>query len=315
VVKAGPQAFKSVSLLEFGEPDSDEITKRELRVQSWTARDTGTGIDFTKADHSWHCENQEIDKFLAFLSGEVTEPGRYRRIRSGAANEIVDAIENGSADPSDLEAVVTALVAKPESVTELASSEPGERLASAVRTVRHGKTLDQLEVLLEDQATTEPQIQGVLENDWWIFGGRFIDRASRRSLTVLDQIDVPLIRADGTLHVVELKAANVPRLVVSHRNHYVVGPEVNLAVGQVMNYLRSLDEQRDVVLNNLGVDCRRAFATVVIGDPRWVADISESDINATIRTYNSHLSRIEVITFADLISDSRRAVDLQERMA
>jgi hypothetical protein len=47
VVKTGPRAFKSASLLTFGDADSDEVTKRELRVQSWTARSDGSGIDFT----------------------------------------------------------------------------------------------------------------------------------------------------------------------------------------------------------------------------------------------------------------------------
>lgn len=311
VVRAGPVAYKSASLLLFGEEGSDAITKRELRVQSWNAKSSGSGIDFTKTEHAWHCENEEIDKLLAFLSGEVSEPGRYRKIRSGSANQIIDAIEAGNVEASDLRAVLTSLVEQPGTIQELAGSDAGEKLAGAVRFARHVKTLEGLEELLKDPRVTEPMLQKVLEKDWWIFGGRYIDKATRRSITVLDQLDVPLIRSDGVLHIVELKAARVPNLVIDHRNHVVVGPDVNTAVGQVMNYLRSLDEQRDVIVNSLGIDCRRAFATVVIGDLRWVESHSADVASDAMRTYNSHLARIEVITYTDLLRDSKNAVGLQ----
>ncbi len=314
VVKKGPRSFKSVSLLNFGEPGSDAITKRELRVQSWTARQSGSGIDFNKTENTWHCEDDEIDSLLAFLSGEISDPGRYRRV-SDATGSIIDAIQSGVANADDLGAIISSLLAQPETTRELAQSDPAEKLAGALKIARHTKTLDALKALLADPAVTEPELQSVLEKDWWIFGGRFINQASRRSLTVLDQIDVPLIRSDGVLHIVELKGARISRLVIRHRNHVIAGPEVNEAVGQVMNYLKALDEQRATILTELGIDCRRAFATVVIGDPRWVADIGEEEIADAMRTYNSHLSRIEVITYADLVRDSRRATELQQEMA
>jgi len=314
VVKQGPQTFKSVSLLEFGKPDSDEVTKRELRVQSWKAKQTGSGIDFTETENAWHCEDEEIDKLAAFVSGEASEEGRYRRV-GNAASQIIDAIEAGNVSADDLVAVLTSLLTQPKTTHELAQSDPAEKLAAVVGIARHSKTLDELDVLLADESVTETNLQAVLEKDWWIFGGRFIDRASRRALTVLDQIDVPLIRADGVLHIVELKGARIPRLVINHRNHVIVGPEVNAAVGQVMNYLKSLDEQRATILTELGIDCRRAFATVVIGDPRWVSDIAEEDVADAIRTYNSHLTRIEVITYSDLVRDSRRAIELHQELA
>lgn len=311
VVKTGPQTYKTVSLLTFGDQGSDEVTKRELRVQSWNAKSTGTGIDFNKTEHAWHCVDEEIDKLLAFLSGEVSEPGRYRRVRSGSANQIIDAIESGTIQAGDIETVVSALLERPGTVEELAKSDPGERLAGAVQVARHSRTLDDLDALLENPKVTEPMLQSVLEKDWWIFGGKYIDKASRRSITVLDQLDVPLLRSDGVLHIVELKAARVPNLVLSHRNHVVVGPEVNIAVGQVMNYLRSLDEQRDTIFTSLGIDCRRAFATVVIGDERWVSTHTKAEVREAMRTYNSHLARIEVITYSDLLRDSRSALSLQ----
>jgi hypothetical protein len=103
-------------------------------------------------------------------------------------------------------------------------------------------------------------------------------------------------------------------LVVKYRNHYVVGPGVNESVGQVTNYLRELDEQRHTIKNTLGIECRRAFATVVIGHPQYVNGLAEDLVSETLRTYNSHLARVEVITYADLIQGAEGALGLQSEM-
>jgi hypothetical protein len=216
-----------------------------------------------------------------------------------------------NAKSHDLATVIEALLSQEGAVSALAATEPAQVFAATMAHARHNKTLDELEVLLDDSSVTEPQLQSVLEKDWWIFGGRFIDKSKRRSLTVLDEIDVPLIRSDGVLHIIELKKAHVPRLVMAHRNHHIIGPDVNEAVGQAMNYLRSLDSASDGILTTLGINCQRAFATVVIGHPKWVPTIADTIVEKTIRTYNSHLSRIEVITYADLVRDSRNALLLQ----
>lgn len=78
-----------------------------------------------------------------------------------------------------------------------------------------------------------------------------------------------------------------------------------------MNYLRSLDEQRDHILVKYGIDTRRAFGTVVLGHPMFVTGkIDEKLVSEAVRTYNSHLSRVEVMTFADLIEGAERSFAL-----
>jgi len=311
MLKNGPRTFKTASLYSFGQEASDEVTHNELRVRTWTWKKKDTDPEESSSSN-WSLDDLEIDKLCAFLSEETEEPGKYRRMAPGSpAETLTKAIESGVASSSDIMQVVAALLSRPDSVSTIASSSPAVLLAGTVHLTRHTQTLDRLETLLADPASTESDVQKVLAEDWWIFGGRYINRSQRRSLTVLDEIDVPLIRSDGVLHIVELKSPNCPRLVIEHRNHHIAGQEVNVGVGQVANYLRSLDEQRDIILNTLGIDCRRAFATVVIGHPQWVADIDSGVVNEAIRTYNSHLARIEVITYADLLADSRNAVNIQ----
>jgi hypothetical protein len=57
----------------------------------------------------------------------------------------------------------------------------------------------------------------------------------------LDQYDIPLVSADGSLHIVELKGP-ASRLVREQCGSLIVADEVHEAVSRCLNYLRSLDE-------------------------------------------------------------------------
>jgi hypothetical protein len=86
---------------------------------------------------------------------------------------------------------------------------------------------------------------------------------------------------------------------------------VNEAVGQAGNYLRSLDEHYAHIRLELGIDCRRTSMTVVIGCARFCEATTEAHVIAeTIRTYNSHLSRIRVVTYDDLLASAEQSLAL-----
>ncbi|SCF18983.1 protein of unknown function (DUF4263) [Micromonospora viridifaciens] len=225
--------------------------------------------------------------------------------------EFVAHIDAGRVDPEIVHRVVTAICASPHLAEALARMDDAGLLATLIERNRQRVGLDEWRKVVEDPTSREPDIQRVLNKQWWIFGGRYIKPAIRRQFVVGEQLDMALVRADGALHVVEIKQANIPKLIVPHRTHYRVGDEIHEAVSQAMNYLRSLDEERDTILSKFHVDSRRAFATVVIGHPRFVSgDIAPEVVADTIRTYNSHLSRIEVVTYADLIDGAERAFAL-----
>jgi hypothetical protein len=151
--------------------------------------------------------------------------------------------------------------------------------------------------------------------NYWIFGGQYARIAPRRGFVPLDQYDYALLNADESIHIIELKGPGCP-LVRDHRSHYIVSNGVHEAVSQCLNYLRALDELgaglETTYRNELGVniDFRRARGTVVIGhskrdDPRGP---QEFQIQQTIRSYNAHLSRIQVITYSDLLDTAARAL-------
>ncbi|WP_223198926.1 Shedu anti-phage system protein SduA domain-containing protein [Solihabitans fulvus] len=312
VVKKGPQAYKTATLWLFGNQTTGEIKRRELRVQSWAVKSDGPGFAFDeKPENTWYCEQNEVAAFAAFLNGQLEEAGVYHRISNDSPlASVVEKVQAGEADASQLVQIAQALADAPNSAEVLAHHEASRVLLDGIQTARQRDVIARLKAAVSDPSTGENVLQGILADGWWMFGGRFIAKASRRSLTVLDQLDIPLIRADGALHVVELKTANIGDLVIKYRNHHVVGPQVNEAVGQVANYLRELDEHRHVIKGALGIECRRAFATVVIGHPQYAEKVDAKDIAETLRTYNAHLSRIEVITYADLIQGAESALTL-----
>ncbi|HUP86208.1 MAG TPA: Shedu anti-phage system protein SduA domain-containing protein [Acidimicrobiales bacterium] len=316
-LKLGRQVCKTVTIGRWGR-SPDEISKTELRFRT-AQRDPLGGYDFDNAE-TWFCENDEIPKLQAFLN-ENLEPGRYRLVGSDSpAAAIASMVESGAVDAGELlhrlsdEAGVDLLA------RALAQSAAGLSAAEAAVIGERRTLINEVRELIGDPTATERDVQQRIGEEWWLFGGRYVGVADRRNLTALDQFDIPLLGADGTLHIVELKGPSIQRLVVRHRNHFIVGPEVHEAVSQTMNYLRSLDEQGQGLAttyrSELGqeYDMRRVFATVVIGHPDHVRDdVSEAQVDQTIRSYNAHLSRIEVLTYKNLLDSAERALSFEAR--
>ncbi|TMS50373.1 Shedu anti-phage system protein SduA domain-containing protein [Mycobacterium sp. DBP42] len=197
----------------------------------------------------------------------------------------------------------------PSAIAQLGILDDARIVSALIAHAQRRSDLDKLRSIVETPANPEHKIQEQLQGMPWVFGGEFIHETARRTLTATDQLDMSLIRFDGSLHGVELKRAHIEELVTGKPKRLVVGGQVNRAVGQAMNYLRVLDENRDHILNELDLDCRRASITVVIGHTSFVsANYDRRDILEAIRTYNSHLTRITVVTYDALIESAERAL-------
>ncbi|MFJ3141343.1 hypothetical protein ACIPJM_02595 [Streptomyces halstedii] len=130
----------------------------------------------------------------------------------------------------------------PVVAASLSELSEAQLLATLTQRARRQADLVELRAAAEDSATSEGDLQKPVQRMAWIFGGEFLPGTARRSLTLRDQLDLTLLRPDGTLHGVELKKTNIDRLVTVQCNHLIVGHEINKAVVQAMNYLRELDE-------------------------------------------------------------------------
>src|SRR5260221_633749 len=289
VVHPGPHAWKEVSLLTFPDTATGDIRRRELRAQTWRAipSEQGGGYDFSETEYHWHCEDDEIEALRAFLSKELASPGRYRIIESGSElGELMSLISRDQVTTAQMAGLVQFAGHSPDLASTLAASETGTLLAEAVELQRRRNQLTKLHAIVQDpQSTERGNIHPQLKKMGWIFGGRYVGESTRHQLSIGDVLDIPLLRADGSLHIVELKGSNIPTLVHRHRGPtspqtvaghreelpLIVGPEVHQAVGQAMNYLCHLDETRDHILARFKIDTRRASATVLIGHPKFVS--------------------------------------------
>ncbi|MER0446355.1 Shedu anti-phage system protein SduA domain-containing protein [Streptomyces sp. Edi4] len=168
-----------------------------------------------------------------------------------------------------------------------------------------------LRAVVEEPDSSESALHARLKDQEWIFGGAYVTELARRQYTPETILDIPLLRGDGSLHVVELKRANIKDLVIRRSGQLMLGAAAHRAVSQAQNYLRAMDEHRSSILAEYGVDTRRASATVVIGHPRYVTgDVTSRELAETLRTYNAHQTRIEVITYETLLDSASRMLAL-----
>ena len=268
------------------------------------------GWYFDRAAQQWNGDFTDASLLEDVIKDKFPDSGKYQQLSGDeAVDGLAQTILAGKMPAESAEQIIKALAENPDAYEVFKDSDASQLLASTVNQYRQQQAVEELDTVARDPTSNENDLQKVLDKQWWMFGGRYIDKAKRRSLTVLDQLDVPLIRSDGSLHIVELKQANIPGLIRKHRNHLIVGDEIHEAVSQAMNYLLSLDEQRAQILTTLGIDVRRASATIVIGHTDFAEGFTAEEVHETIRTYNSHLSRIEVITFDELIDGARRSLD------
>lgn len=325
IIKKGRDVTKTVAVTSYGDKQTGEVKKRELKFRTYENRRDGRPDYDQKEKNSWFCENDEIERVLAFLQSDVTRTGRYRIIDTGSPDGIVlDLLKGGNSSSQDLADIILQQGDLSKLVTTLSASTRGHYIAQLAVIDARRRLVDELQDLIRKSTTIETDIQNRIGNSYWIFGGRYVGIADRRSLIPLDQHDIPLLGADETLHIVELKGPCISKLVRHHRNHWIVGNDINEAVGQAMNYVRAFDELGTTMSNyyrtELGYEynMRRVFATVVIGNARSANEpgfgdhaCNERIVRDTIRSYNAHLSRIEVRTYDELFDTAERALSFE----
>ncbi|MFE9532757.1 Shedu anti-phage system protein SduA domain-containing protein [Streptomyces sp. NPDC006691] len=246
-----------------------------------------------------------------FLDAPEDRPGRYRLLRGRAERAVwLERVLQERIDVEDAAEAAHRIVSSPDAMALLAADTEGQMLLMAAELRRRSIGLAALRNVVEDPTASEFELQRALEGQHWIFGGRFVGEAAHRRLVPGDEVDIPLIRGDGALHVVELKraASLVGNLVKKYRGSWVPTAEVHNAVGQAVNYLVNLDENRHRIRKELGIETRRASAVVLIGHPSVQPSAPEQSINEALRTLNTHVNRVEVLTYKELIDNAERSL-------
>ncbi|MCU1699405.1 MAG: hypothetical protein JWR34_5468 [Mycobacterium sp.] len=287
---------------------SDPVTPTHATLEITQHRKQFGSFDFEgKPEIKFCLEDDEIQVLKAFLAGQfLPADGYYVRVDS---KEMAQEVAKYSTE--NLGEVLAAISDKTHLVEAIQASGHADFLVDYVTNEKKRVELGHLETAVWDPDADEGVFQQILERNPWIFGGEYVAARPERMMILGDQFDVPLVTADGSLHLVELKKARVSPLIRKVRNHLMVSGRVHEAVSQTANYLRALDEQRHRIATDFGIDPRRVHATVVIGHVDHASDdMPPKDVYETIRTYNSHLSRITVMTYDQLLTNARNSLDM-----
>jgi len=286
---------------------SDPVTPSHARLEITQHRKRGGVFNFDeKGEIHFYLEDDEIQVLKAFLAGQfLPADGYYVRVDS---KEMAQQVAKYSTE--NLAEVLAAISDKTHLVEAIQASGHADFLADYVTNEKKRVEIGHLETAVWAPESDERVFQKILEKNPWMFGGQYV-ATGERTLVLGDQFDVPLITADGSLHLIELKRADASPIVRKHHNHWIVGGPVHEAVSQTQNYLRSLDEDRYRIKSEFGVDPRRLHATVVIGHiDQANSPVPMETIYETIRTYNSHMTRITVMTYDQLVVNARNALKM-----
>lgn len=308
----GPQVCKTVTISRYGNGETQEVSTTELRFSTFDR--IGGVFDFSNPRESWHVRNEQVERLLAFLNEDSIGSGRFRVVdASSPVGEILQILNGRVGDVHDVIKDLATTSDPAAIAAALATSGAGVAAAEGTVIIQRRDLVERAAAAAANPDSTETVMQGLIDKAWWLFGGRYVGVLERRDLLPLDQHDIPLITADGALHIVELKGPVLPGLVKKYRNHWIVGKDVHEATMQAASYIRSADENalalRTQAREELGIDIdiRRIFATVIIGHRDHVnaEDMPPEQLDLAFRSYNAQINRIEVLRYDQLLDAAR----------
>jgi hypothetical protein len=267
-------------------------------------------------DSPWQPEVQrwrdsEIRRLEALLSSDSVGSGGQP---GGGTRDTIDPLIQHLLDAPNtgesMHRLFSALRENERLVEAFAEVEGASNFASVLELARQRKGAKTLRGVINDPASTVQRLRDALTAESWVFGGRYIPPVRRENIPVLDQVDLALVGNDRAIHIVVVGPANVPDLVVEGVDGYRVGQQVESLVAAAINHLLNVDKQEAAILAALGVETRRAFATVVVGHPAYATSFPGHQLRDTLRTYGSYLSGIEIMTYRQLMDSAERSLDL-----
>ena len=323
VLKEGPRAFKIATLLEIINPKSGDFHHYSLKIDHIDKQKKGW---FHKPDKSVRLEGREpdeIEKLYKFLhvaykksfgdaSGElhIISASEYTKLEN-----VLEAIPN-IADTDKLHLVGSILSQLDEksstlsnfvNVLEESKSETLNHIATASRLIEYSKSVNELKRLIEIPDTPETDFQKHLEKNPWMFGSEYSELLPRRTWTRDDRLDYMLRRTvDGYLEVVEIKTAFQDALFLYDSSHdsYYPSSKLSPVIGQVIRYIEEVERSRDTIIAKDDADTLKIRARIIIGRD------GETQHQVALRNFNSHLYRIEIITYDQLIKIAERVLTM-----
>ncbi len=316
-----PQRYVAATLMGVGRAGQDTTTHEILTLKKCGPGAHGFGYDFDVPLETFKLEDQEISRLEAFLSHrfKATEAESYLVIPKGDATKsgvqaVVKALTDGTIPADEVGSLLSALSADAALREAIISTTPDEvrrRLSAALNSSFRKAAIEGLEsgIRLEE---SEGFFQRLLQENWWMFGSRYVGRIDRRDYTTDETFDIPLLGADGYVEIIELKRPS-EEILKKIGNRWGVTGAVNDAVNQVSHYIGEAERVQDTLRQKYNVDFFKVRGKVVIGRLE-TGEPNYEEKRRALRAFNSHLHRVEVITYSELVTRSKQlvAVDAAE---
>jgi hypothetical protein len=147
-----------------GNREDGTIHRTEFRVGTYPRKEFEPGYDFARPDRTWACEDEQIDQVRALLASAFPEAGFYVRAQKGASvGGLIEALAEGQVDVGSIAELVQALAGVPGVVDALAGTDLAQVFTSVVERSRQHIGLDRLRAAVEDPASSEQDLQSILE--------------------------------------------------------------------------------------------------------------------------------------------------------
>jgi hypothetical protein len=224
------------------------------------------------------------------------------RISSPAgAAALANAMVRLSSNPDVMQSFIETIVSEPDA---------SRLLASAMNISRFKDALGILRGLVANDAR-EQKFQELLAKNPWMFGSEYSELLDKRHWTRDEHQDFILRKtADGYVEAVEIKRplGGQPLFILDQsRSIYYQRSEVTEALGQVMDYIEWFDAERSSINLRDGEDILKIKARIVIGRD------GDDRQRQALRRLNSHLHRVEILTFDQLLRIAERVVNCLEQ--
>ncbi len=322
-LKSGPRAFRIATLMEILDPIENTIHHYSLKIDSIDKKKAGW---FYKPEKSVRIEGNkpdEIDRLFKFLqahlSGQLSETDTELHIINSADYEslqnLLTHIPNlASPDKMELLKLIIPLVEDTENyVQELievfssSSSTTVLNIAKSAKYVEYKRVYDEFATLIKTGNSKEQDFQDILNANPWIFGSEYSEVLDRRTWTRDDNLDFMLRRTiDNYLEIVEIKTPFSNPLFVYDTSHdsYYPSSKLSAVMGQVVRYITEIERNRDAILSKDKCDTLKIRARIIVGRD------GNPQLQEALHNFNSHLYRIEIITFDQLLRIADRVINV-----
>lgn len=301
VLKRGSKKYVNVQTTYWG-GDVDNPSGANLRIIQVPVPPSGEDWNFDNPDECITLEKVGIARLRAYLNEEFRPGGIghsfWVQVGDQDTAEALQRLFDGDeAVGLDVEKITSAMSLNEDLLTAVLDGDQGRTLMRLKEHDRRSDVLDELQKLIDDPETLEKDFQDLLQDNPWVFGGEVARSHTLRNISTQDQIDIPIIRGDGSMVIVELKRAKAAQIKKTDHEYPVLSDGVHTAVQQAERYLYVLDKKVNELQMEQRFDARRATSLVVIGVWPDLKDLEKDRFEESFRIYNSHLARVQVITY------------------